>query len=141
MNPRLRRILAPPAVMAICFGLLAALSLILRGILSIPLLGGPELSLWGAIVSATFAISIVAEAVSSSFRFKYFLLGSLGPAVFFFCALIGYRLRTGLYPHPDSVTVWVCVLISIVGGTAVHLSAKRKTGPPPNTSLERTREG
>ena len=141
MNPRLRRIVAPPVVIAICFGLLVALLLILRAVLSLPLFEGPELFLWSAVTSAVLAVSIVAEFVSARFRFKYFLLGFLGFAVFLGCAVIANWARTGVFAQPDAQSWWAFALISIAGGAVSHLCIRKRSVSPPNKSLERTREG
>jgi hypothetical protein len=140
MNRRLLRILSPPAVFAVCFGVLVGLSLLFRAAFALPLLGGPELFLLVALVASVLVVAALAELVPTHFRLKRFVIGFAAPVAFFTCAVISSCIRAGGGSMPDLLTLSIMLLISVAGGLLVHFGTKSASTLPPNTSFERTRE-
>jgi hypothetical protein len=141
MNRRLLRILAPPAVIAVFLGALFGLSFLFRAAFALPLFGGPELFLLAAVVASVLVIATLAELLPVHFRPKRFVIGFAAPVAFIGCAVVSNGIRTGEASMPDFLTLSIVLLISVAAGLLVHFCTKSASTLPPNTSLERTREG
>jgi hypothetical protein len=141
MNNPLRRILMPAVVVAVAFGPLVGLAILIRAICNLAVLGGLEILLWIASIAVALVVAFLAERIPSRVPWKVFLLGSVAPAVFFGCALFGYWVRTGTPPQPSMSDVCFMLAMSFGIGLAFHIAASKDKRSPSNTSLERTREG